>query len=143
MHVVAAYAQHSFCVFYWAFVHHTINCLIGMAPKQSKNKENRGTQFKDNVGPAKKPRINMPDINIYLSVLVVGLMPAGTDDPWRDQLQEAKFPKEVIVMVEFYVGIYGLVRDQIFLELFAGSGRFLHPSHIPDLESQDGHGSAM
>ena len=74
-----------------------------MAPKQSKNKENRGTQFKDNVGPAKKPRY---DINIYLNVLVVGLMPAGTDDPWRDQLQEARFPKEVIVMVEFYVGIY-------------------------------------
>ena len=113
---------------------------ITMAPGQAKNKENRGTQFEDNVGPAKKPR---RDINIYLSVVIVAhMMPAGTDDPWRDQLQEARFPKEVILMVEFYVGIYGLVRDQVFLELFAGSGRFLHPSHIPDLESQDGHGSA-
>ena len=119
---------------------HTVDSEIGMAPKQSKNKENRGIQFKDNVGPAKKPR---RDINIYLNVVIVAHMkPAGTDDPWRDQLQEARFPKEVIVMVEFYVGIYGLVRDQVFLELFAGSSRFLHPSHIPDLESQDGHGSA-
>lgn len=92
------------------------------------------------MGPTKKPR---RDISIYPNILNVALVPAGADDPWGNQLWQVRSTKEVIVMLEFYVDSYGLVGDQVFLELLAGSGRFLHPfAHTRFLESPDGRGSA-